>query len=202
MLRRMEAAERPLRADAERNRRRILDAARDVLAARGMDAGIDEIARVAGVGVGTVYRRFPTKDDLVTAVIHDRVDTLVARMVEAGEAGDPWEAFTGVVRAFAELISCDRALYETVMNEPSLRDPVRRRVRAAVGPVLERAQAAGVVRADFVTADVGALASVAARLPPWRLERQPRLWERYLTIVLDGVRPEGATPLRHGPPGA
>jgi AcrR family transcriptional regulator len=194
----MEGTARPLRADAERNRRRILDAAREVLAAHGSEASVDEIARVAGVGVGTVYRRFPTKEELVSAVLQDRVETLIERIEHASAAGDPWEAFAGAVHAFAERIGSDRALLQTVQLAPS--DPLRRRVRDALRPALERAQAAGVVRRDVVVEDIPVLAGVAARLPAWRLERQPQLWERYLDVVLDGLRPASATPLRHEPP--
>lgn len=195
--------ERPLRADAARNRRRILDAARQVLAAEGADAGVDDIARVAEVGVGTIYRRFPTKDDLVTEVIRDRLTTVAARVEAASALGDPWAAFAGAVEALAELVGQDRALYELMLTQESVRAAMpaeRERIRLALRPVLDRAQAAGVVRDDVVVEDLVALATVAARLPAWRVERQPGLWRRYLGIVLDGLRPEAASALGHPPP--
>ena len=206
MLRRVTApatTERPLRADAERNRRRILDAAREVFAARGSQAGVDEIARKAGVGMGTLYRRFPTKEALLEAVVRDRLEALIAELEEAARAEDPWTAFAGVMEAIAERVGRDRAVYDLLQAEPALLSEVRderRRLRAALRPALERAQAAGVVRADVVAADLPSLAAVAARLPAWRLERQPGLWKRYLDVVLDGLRADGATALRCSPP--
>jgi AcrR family transcriptional regulator len=196
------AEPRPLRADAERNRRRILDAARDVFAARGTEAGVDEIARAAGVGIGTLYRRFPTKEELLQAVIRDRLDNLTARLVEVTAAEDPWEAFAAVMEVLAELLGHDRALYDLLQAQPSLLSGItaeRNRVRVALRPALERAQAAGVVRGDITATDLPSLAAVAARLPAWRLERQPGLWRRYLGVVLDGLRPDGATALGHAP---
>jgi AcrR family transcriptional regulator len=197
------ASPRPLRADAERNRRRILDAAREVFAARGAEASVDEIARAAGVGVGTLYRRFPTKETLLEAVIRDRLEHLAERLGEVQGIEDPWAAMAAAMDVLAGLLGRDRALYDLLQSQPSLRAGIsadRRRVRAALRPVLERAQAAGVVRTDVVADDLPALAAIAARLPAWRLERQPGLWRRYLGVVLDGLRPDGATPLGHAPP--
>jgi AcrR family transcriptional regulator len=197
------AEPRPLRADAERNRRRILDAAREVFAARGAEASVDEIARAAGVGMGTLYRRFPTKDELLEAVIRDRLAHLAARLEEVAGVGDPWDAFAGAMEILAELVGRDRALYDLLQVQPSLLTGVtaeRKGLRAALRPALERAQAAGVVRDDVTIDDLPSLAAVAARLPAWRLERQPGLWRRYLGVVLDGLRPDGATALRHAPP--
>ena len=195
--------ERPLRADAERNRRRILDAAREVFAAEGPQAGVDEIARVAGVGVGTLYRRFPTKEELLEEVVRDRLSALVDQLEEVGQGDDPWEAFAAAMETIAERVGRDRVVYELLQARPALLSGMteeRRRVRAALRPVLERAQAAGLVRDDVVVADLPPLASMAARLPAWRLERQPGLWKRYLDVVLDGLRADGASPLRCSPP--
>src|SRR5829696_9880810 len=97
---------RALRADAERNRRRILDAARSVFAEHGLGVGVDAVARAAGVGVGTIYRRFPTKQDLLAAVVEDGILRLADAIDEiAATTDDPWEAFAGAVRAFAEGIA-------------------------------------------------------------------------------------------------
>ena len=194
---------RPLRADAERNRRRILDAAREVFAARGPGASVDEIARAAGVGMGTLYRRFPTKEALLEAVVRDRLAALVDALAEVTQAPDPWEAFAGAMETVAERVGRDRVLYDLLQTQPGLLSGVsdeRRRLRAALRPALERAQAAGAVRGDIAVADLASLASVAVRLPEWRLERQPGLWKRYLDVVLDGLRPDGATALRCAPP--
>jgi AcrR family transcriptional regulator len=199
----MTTAPKPLRADAERNRRRILDAARQALAAQGAEASMDDIARIAEVGVGTIYRRFPTKEELVTEVVRDRLVAVIERIDAEGAAPDPWVAFSGVMQALAQLVACDRALYELLMVRSSVRDAVageRRRMRARLRPVLERAQAAGHVRGDVVVEDLLVLATLAARLPAWRVERQPKLWRRYLALALDGLRAEGASELPYAPP--
>jgi AcrR family transcriptional regulator len=197
------ASPRPLRADAERNRRRILDGARDVFARQGLAAGVDEVARAAGVGVGTLYRRFPTKDDLLLAVIQDITTTVVAEIESAGALDDPGEAFAAAAQALAASTARNHALHQ-VFQEAWPRIPAASECRdqtlAALAPLLERAQAAGAVRDDLVVADVPALCAVAARLPSWRLEAQPLLWTRYLAVILDGLRPAAARPLPHEPP--
>ncbi|HEX8122431.1 MAG TPA: helix-turn-helix domain-containing protein [Solirubrobacteraceae bacterium] len=190
-----------LRSDAERNRRRILDAAREVYAEHGLGVGVDVVARAAGCGVGTLYRRFPTKQDLFRAIVEDRVDQLAAALGEAAAIGDPWEAFVRAAEEFAGAIARDRAFFEVVQHvEPGAAIAARERSLKALAPILRRAQKAGVVRADLVIEDVPALCAVAARLPAWRLEQQPELWRRYLGVVLDGVRAEAAHPLGHPPP--
>ena len=194
---------RALRADAERNRRRILDAARQVFAENGLGIGVDAVARSARVGVGTLYRRFPTKQDLLAAVIEDGVCRL-ADEIEAAEAvDDPWESFEATVHAFAETIARDRGFYEVIHGTPEF-IPIARdskaRLMAAVGRTLARAQAAGVVRGDVVADDIAVLSQVAARMPRWRLDAQPELWTRFLALALDGLRPDGASALPHEPP--
>ena len=190
-----------LRADAERNRRRILDAARAVYAEHGLGVGVDAVARAAGVGVGTLYRRFPTKQDLLRAIVEDRVEQLAACLGEAARIDDPWESFARAAEEFAGAIARDRAFFEVVQHlEPGAAHAARERTLKAIAPILRRAQKAGAVRDDLVIEDVPALCAVAARLPAWRLERQPELWRRYLAVVLDGVRPPAAHPLPHPAP--
>jgi AcrR family transcriptional regulator len=194
---------RALRADAERNRRRVLDAARQVFAEHGLAVGVDAVARAAGVGVGTLYRRFPTKMDLLTAVIEDGVSRLADEVEALSAVEDPWEAFAQAVGAFAGAIARDRGFYEVIHGSPeylALGVESKQRLIAALDRLLHRAQDAGVVRSDVVADDIGALCMVAARLPAWRLESQPELWTRYLALALDGLRPDGAHELPHAPP--
>jgi AcrR family transcriptional regulator len=197
------AEPRALRADAERNRRRILDAARKVFAQQGLGAGVDAVARAAGVGVGTLYRRFPTKQQLLVAVIEDGVARLTEEVEALQPVEDPWEAFAAGLHAFAATIARDRGFFEVIHETPEL-VPVaadaKKRLMAAFDVLLRRAQAAGQVRDDVVVDDVGALCMVAARLPSWRLAAQPELWTRYLALLLDGLRPEGTHALGHPPP--
>ena len=197
----MSVRENTLRADAERNRRRILDAAREVFASRGIGVGFDTIAREAGVGVGTLYRRFPAKEDLLRAIVEDRVEQLGERFTEIAAIDDPWDSFAAAAEEFARAIARDRAFFEVVQQpEPGAAMAARDQALKALRPILKRAQQAGVVRDDLVIEDVPALCAVAARLPSWRLETQPELWRRYLGVVLDGVRPAAATKLPHPPP--
>jgi AcrR family transcriptional regulator len=194
---------RALRADAERNRRRILDAARKVFAQEGLGAGVDEIARVAGVGVGTLYRRFPTKQELLVAIIEDGVTRLACELEELHEVEDPAQAFEEALHAFAGTIARDRGFFEVIHGDPQLVAVARgekERLMGAIEVLLRRAQEAGAVRDDVVVHDVPALCMVAARLPSWRLDRQPELWTRYLALLIDGLRPAGATELGHEPP--
>ena len=198
----MSAEPRPLRADAERNRRRILDAARRVFAAHGLSVGVDVVAREAGVGVGTIYRRFPTKEQLLQAIVDDRVDELRSRLA-ALEPADPWDAFAAAAEVLAGAAARDRGFFEALQEAAgvlAVPDCARHASLEAIGPFLERAQAAGVARDDVVPLDVLALCSNAGRLPRWRAEQEPELWRRYLAIALDGLRAEGAHALPH-PPG-
>src|SRR5215467_385638 len=105
-----EPAERPLRKDAERNRKRILHAAAEVFSERGLDATLDDVARRAGVGVGTVYRRFPDKQALVAELFTSRMDELAAAAEQACQARDPWEGLVSFLEYAAETMSGDLGL--------------------------------------------------------------------------------------------
>src|ERR1700686_3320002 len=109
------ASERPLRRDAERNGLRILQAAREVFADRGPDASLDQIAPHAGVGVGTVYRRFPDKDTLIDALFEERIDEIAAAAQHALSASDPWEGLVGFLHQANALLSGDRGLRQVLL---------------------------------------------------------------------------------------
>src|SRR5690349_10755797 len=126
---------KPLRADAERNRQRIIEAARRVFAERGLSATLDDVAAAAGVGVGTVYRRFPNKDELVEALFVDRIDQMVALAERASEIEDPWEAFETFLTQAAELNAGDRGFKEVALGAGG-RDRVARG-RARIQPVAQ-----------------------------------------------------------------
>jgi AcrR family transcriptional regulator len=197
------SATRPLRADAERNRRRILDAARIVFAREGAEACVDAVAREAGVGMGTLYRRFPTKERLLDEVIADRVEAALETVAHARAIDDPREALEAAMHGLTELFLHNRALLDAMGDR--LADTPQGRARRrelldAVEPLVTRARDAGALREDVVAGDLTALVGLLARLPGWRLRDEPRLWERYLAIALDGLRPEGAHALPHPPP--
>ena len=173
----MEANVRPLRADAARNRARVLDAARTAFAQAGLDVGVEEIARRAGVGKGTLYRRFPTKEALVRAIFEDILEE-IDRIVAGAEAeADAWTAFTTLHgRDCARLQASNQGFYDVVaqrLGAAALTDEQRRRVNGSTARMLKRAQDAGVVRGDLVPEDVSADAADGRRDDPPGARRQP-----------------------------
>jgi AcrR family transcriptional regulator len=169
-----------LRADARRNLERVLDAAAEAFAASGPDASIDEIARRAGVGHGTVFRRFPTKDDLMFAVIERHVAEMRGLAEEAIAAEDPGEAFFDFVPRVAELNMRTPGLHRCVVHCGG--KPGAAELEQLVGRIVARAQRAGAVRGDVKPADVQLLVRSALTSAP------PGQWRRYLDVVLDGLR--------------
>lgn len=193
---------RPLRADAERNRRRLVDAADAVFREHGFEAGVAQIARRAGVGPATLFRNFPTKEDLVIAVVGARLGEALAVCEVAAKVEDPAAAFEQMMFAVAEMQAGDQGFLETMhsnlIDEPALREPKQRLVETA-GEILRRAQSAGAVRDDITAEDLRhLLASAVAQ--NCTQGAAPDLYRRYLRIVLDGLRPVAATPLEVGPP--
>ena len=196
--------DRPLRADAERNRQRILAAASEVFAERGLDVSLDEIAAAAGVGVGTVYRRFPDKDALIDALFEKKMTELAERALAAAEIEDPWESFATFMREICRIQARDRGLKEALLSADRGAERVRkgRETMAPIGMrILKRAQDAGVVRDDIATFDIP-LSHLSIGLLGDRVrDVAPGYWERLLTVVLDGMRAEpGARTPMPSPP--
>jgi AcrR family transcriptional regulator len=182
--------DRPLRADAERNRQRILDAAAEVFAERGLDVSLDDIAAAACVGVGTVYRRFPSKDDLIDALFEDKIAQVEEVAREADELEDPWEAFEHFIRGACRLHAGDRALKEVLIGGDRGRDRVRagrERIAPLASRLLSRAQKAGVVRDDLGRYDVPLVQFAIGFVADKTRDVSPDYWERMVTIVLDGL---------------
>jgi AcrR family transcriptional regulator len=184
---------RPPRADAVRNRERVIAAARKLMARKGLEAQMDEIAREAKVGVGTVYRHFPTKDDLVDALAGDRFERLAELAREALERDEPWEAFCDFMRAAARIQTEDLALSEVLVSRPE----TMARAAEAVGmldltaEIMRRAQKSGELRPDADPTDVPMMMCALAGTC-----RNPKMNpKRYIGIVLDGLRSPGAIPL-------
>jgi AcrR family transcriptional regulator len=191
--------DRPLRSDAERNRVRILEAAARVFAERGLDVSLDDIAAAAGVGVGTVYRRFPNKDALIDALFEDKIAGVEAVARKALELEDAWDGFEAFMRAVCRLQAEDRGLKEALLTHDRDRDRGRERVamaRERIAPiataVLRRAQEAGVVRADLGMFDVPLMHFAVGFVAERTRDVAPDYWERLLTILLDGVRADAA----------
>jgi AcrR family transcriptional regulator len=193
-----------LRADAARNRERIVAAATEVFAERGMEASTAEIAARAGVGEATLFRRFPTKEDLITAIVAVQLDDAAAVAAASLEEDDPWSAVEGFLYEMAERASHDHGVFDAVkekcMAAPELAEP-KRRVLDLTAQLVRRAQAAGVLRTDIAGQDLMFLMHAIASLGELPFPGlRSNLWKRYLAIMLDGLRPDGASKLRPGAP--
>jgi AcrR family transcriptional regulator len=192
------AAPRPLRRDAQRNRDRIVEAAREAFAAGGIEVPVEEIARRAGVGMGTLYRRFPDKADLVDAVFEEAIEAFVQAAEEALECEDAWEGFrTYLERALSYHVE-NRGLKDVFAAHAHGRprvEAVRERMAPLVGRLIERAQANGSLRRDFAPQDMPLIFWTTARIIDAAGDVAPDLWRRYLGLLLDGLRADAATPL-------
>lgn len=196
----MPATERPLRKDAERNRQLILDAALEAFAEDGLEVGFHEIARRAGVGVGTVYRRFATKEELIEALFLDRVDEVVAFAEEALADDDAWHGLETFLVRNLELQSANRGLHQLIFQSAAA-TPCAARGRERIAPLVmqlvERAQAQGTLRDDVAALDIGTVRQVLGKFMEATIDADPELWRRMLALFLDGLRTrrDGPTPL-------
>ena len=190
---------RPLRTDAARNRRLLLAAAADEFAERGLDASVADIARRAGLGKGTVFRHFATKEDLLAAIVLDRIDELTTageRLLDAPDAGDALLEFLTVAahqRQQRDLTFLHSALTTDVTG-------ARTRMFDTVHRLVDRAREHGAVRTDVTGADVILLMCAPNYVTTYVPDAPPDLWRRYLAIIFDGLRPQGAHALPHPPP--
>jgi AcrR family transcriptional regulator len=179
-------AAKPLRADARRNRARILKAARAVFADHGVHSQIDDVAKRAKVGVGTVYRHFPTKDALLEALVRERFEEIAGYAREALERDDAWEGFCEMIWRAAELNARDLGFCESVASTDcrAIVDEVglMRSTQLLIG----RAQAQGRMRADATEDDVQLMMIGASSV--MQQGPAPDAWRRYFTLMLDGLR--------------
>ena len=183
--------ERPLRADARRNRERILESARLVFAESGADAQIDDVARRADVGVGTVYRHFPTKEALMVELLRQKFRQFTARVREALERdGEPFAVFIDVLRLNAEAAARDASMQHALAGVGehiySQAATERQELNEAAGELMARAQRAGTMRPDVTAVDVamlmcGVSATMAHKGPGFD-------WRRHLELVADALR--------------
>ena len=196
-------SERPLRRDAERNRQRILGAARVVFAERGLSGSHDDIAREAGVGVGTVYRRFPDKEQLIDALFEERIEEMAAVARAASEDPDPWEGLVGFLVRAQELQSEDRGLKEIVLGGTRGAEraaAARALIVPLVAQILQRAKDAGVVRQDIELTDFPLIQLAIGTIAETARDVAPDVWRRMMTVVLDGLRAECARSELVSPP--
>src|SRR4051794_30959513 len=191
------STEQPLRKDAERNRERILEAARELFAERGLGVTLNDVAHHAGVGVGTVYRRFPDKELLIDTLFQEQLDEW-ARIYEEGlHDPDPWHAVVSTHERALELWAHNRGLKDIPLGAPHASGRAtqqRAQLRPLAAKLIERAQAAGEIRADATTQDYGVVLMMVGAVMDAAEDLSPDLWRRYLRIALQGLRPEG-TPL-------
>jgi AcrR family transcriptional regulator len=191
---------RRLRADAARNRQKLIDAAAEVFAARGLDATLDDIARHAGVNVATAYRHFANKHELAREYLRQCVDRAVAIAEQAAAVPDPWAGLTRFLEQTLELIASDRALIDVLKHAYGTEhfDELLRRTTAALERLLARARAAGVIRADVAATDFAPILEMLGAITGLV---EPSLPHRYIGLILAGLRPS-PDPLPGQPPTA
>jgi AcrR family transcriptional regulator len=191
----MTTLEKPLRADARRNREKVLAAARAVFAEQGVDAQMDDVARRADVGVGTVYRHFPTKDELINALSDELFAVIAVHTRTLLTLDDPWEAFTRALWFGAEKTAGDRAFTEilaAMRGNPARTCPGKEDLLETTALLMDRCKAAGVMREDAMVEDIGLLMCGVGSAS--QMEHPvPDAWRRHLAIMLDGLRAQAAS---------
>jgi AcrR family transcriptional regulator len=186
-------SERPLRRDAERNRLRILEAASAAFAEDGLSVTLDEIARRAGVGVGTIYRRFPDKEQLIDALFEARMTAIAEEAEEALRAEDAWAGLMRFFERAAAQHACDRGFKEVALSGVHGRERVgraRQLMFPLVSKLVARAQADGSLRPDVQPTDMPLLQLMLGALSECTRDVDPEVWRRFLGIVTDGLRTE------------
>lgn len=197
------APRRPLRADAERNRLRIIAAARTVFAERGLEVSLDDVAEAAGVGVGTVYRRFANRDELIFGVFLEHLKQVHASVIAAIDADDPWEAIVELMTSLCQMMSEDRGLAAIIMQidhaNPEI-EVVKGQMTQAIQALVERAKRAEVLRPDLVANDFFVFFTMLSSVAQTTQTVAPGTWRRYLDLILDAIRAEPQRePLRGSP---
>lgn len=189
--------ERVLRADARRNREAVIAAAKELFADQGLDAQMPDVAKAAKVGVGTVYRHFPTKDDLIAALAAERFERLAEKAREGIEAEDPWEGLCDFIRFSAQLQADDRGLCEVMGSRPEVMNESAFAVGldALCDKLVKRAQRSGDLRRDLVWEDIPMIACGLGRITPAEMGPATGRWPRLVEIILDGLRAPGSSKL-------
>lgn len=183
--------DRPLRRDAALNREKILRAAREVFGQHGLGVTLDDVARHAGVGVGTVYRRFPDKETLVRALFEQDLGIRQASAERALAHPDAWEGFVDFLMEMSADLAENRGLQEVIMLGSHSSEPIET-VRGGMLPFLEalisRAQESGDLRAEITPSDVPVVVQMLSAASQFTQGKRPEIWHRYFEIVLNGIR--------------
>jgi AcrR family transcriptional regulator len=192
------APPRPLRKDAQRNRSALMDAARSAFAQEGLDAALEGIARRAGLAIGTLYRHFPTRWDLVGAVMAEMTRAWIDAAEAAVQMDPAWDGLVFFLERVCELQAGDRA-FNDIASRRFPRAPrieaTRKRVYDLICRIVERAQAEGSLRTDITAEDLAFIAWAHSRVSEATQPIDPDAWRRYLGLTLDGFRATAAHPL-------
>jgi AcrR family transcriptional regulator len=199
-----EETSKPLRRDAERNRQRILDAARELFAERGLSATLNEIAHHAGVGVGTVYRRYPDKAVLIDELFEQRLAEVIDLLDTARGEPDPWQGLIHFMTRMLELQAADQGLKELLLGFPGALERtgrMRELIYPRVNELVTRAHAAGQLRADVEAPDMPVIQLMIGAVIDIARDIEPELWRRFFELVIQGLRatPEEPRMLEPGP---
>jgi AcrR family transcriptional regulator len=195
-------AAKRLRSDALRNRERLVASARELFARSGVDVSVEEITRNAGVGMGTLYRHFPTKEELVDAVLEDAFAELVEVAARSAANPDAWVGFTDFLEQALAMHAANRGLKDVLATREHgahHAGAMRARIRPLLRRLIERAQEQGSLRPDFAAEDLSLLFWTGGRVIETTAAVAPEHWRRYLGFVLDGLRADAATPLPEPP---
>ncbi|MEU6199568.1 TetR/AcrR family transcriptional regulator [Streptomyces sp. NPDC047061] len=183
--------ERPLRRDAARNRERIVLAAREVFGRRGLGVTLDDVAKHAGVGVGTMYRRFPTKEALVRAVFEQDLAMRQESAEHALAHPDPWQGLVDFLMTMTADLAENRGLHEVIVLGSHSSEPFET-ARGGLLPYLEalirRAQDSGQLRPEVTASDIPVIQQMLGAAAQFTQGRRPDIWRRYMEIILNGLR--------------
>ena len=198
----VEQIRRPLRRDAREHREKLLSAAQREFAARGVDASLEKIARDAGVAIGTLYRHFPTRLDLLMAAFKPRLRDFLDGATKALEMDDPWEGFAYYLENLFRVQAGDRGFNDFLsrrFTDNAETERIHDQMCLEIGEVLARAQEAGKARPDITQADIVNLIWSNGRIIDATSATAPNAWRRYLYLMLDAYRAERAHPLPEPP---
>ena len=190
-----------LRSDARRNRERLVASARELFARGGVDVPVEEVTRRAGVGMGTLYRHFATKEELIDAVLEDAFAELVRCAEKAAANDDGWAGFTGFLEEALTLHAANLGLKDVLATREHGRRvaTLRARMQPLLRATIERAHKQGTLRSDFTAEDLPVVFWTTGRVIESTAAVAHDYWRRYLALVLDGLRAESATPLPRPP---
>ena len=196
------APARPLRRDAERNRRRILASAKVLFAEYGVDVGLDDIAHHAGVGVGTAYRRFPDRETLIDELLEDKISEIEVIVEAALSLEDPWEGFVCFLERSQQKHAGDRGLKQALLVPTRGAERLaaaRGRIEPKLRSLIERARESGDLRPDFEPEDFPLLVEMITAVGDATRDLAPEIWRRYLRILIDGLATSRDRPSDLGP---